>query len=64
MLAVMPFRGIFLNEGNIRIWLTNDRYRIPLMMKAKVVIGAIVARLQHEPHETKLVFPIYVAPLS
>ncbi len=45
VLAVMPFRGIFLNEGNVRVWLTNDARHIPLMMKAKVIIGSVVARL-------------------
>jgi Protein of unknown function (DUF3108) len=45
VLAVMPFQGIFLNEGNIRVWLTNDAQRVPVMMKAKVIIGSVVARL-------------------
>jgi hypothetical protein len=45
VLVVMPFEGIFLNQGNIRVWFTNDARRIPLRMKAKVVIGAIVADL-------------------
>jgi hypothetical protein len=45
VLAVMPFKGIFLNEGNIRVWLTNDVRRVPVMMKAKVIIGSVVARL-------------------
>ncbi len=45
VLAIMPFQGIFLNEGNIRVWLTNDARRVPVMMKAKVVIGSVVASL-------------------
>lgn len=45
VLAIMPFKGIFLNEGNIRVWLTNDVRRVPVMMKAKVIIGSVVARL-------------------
>lgn len=45
VLAIMPFQGIFLNEGNIRVWLTNDARRVPVMMKAKVIIGSIVAKL-------------------
>jgi hypothetical protein len=44
-LVVMPFQGIFLNQGNIRVWFTNDARRIPLRMEAKVVIGSIVADL-------------------
>lgn len=45
VLAIMPFQGIFLNQGNIRVWLTTDGRRVPVRMKAKVVIGSIVADL-------------------
>lgn len=45
VLAVMPFQGIFLNEGNVRVWFTTDEQRVPVRMKAKVVIGSIVADL-------------------
>ncbi len=53
-LAIMPFQGIFLNKGNIRVWFTNDARRIPVKMKAKVVIGSIVANLVEgfDPHES------------
>jgi hypothetical protein len=45
VLVVMPFQGLFLNQGNIRVWFTNDGRRIPVRMKAKVIIGSIVADL-------------------
>ncbi|GKS58980.1 hypothetical protein YTPLAS18_25070 [Nitrospira sp.] len=45
LLVVMPFQGIFLNEGNVRVWLSNDARRVPLLMKAKVIIGSVVAKL-------------------
>jgi hypothetical protein len=45
VLVVMPFQGIFLNQGNIRVWFTTDDRRIPVRMKAKVIIGSIVAEL-------------------
>ena len=45
ILAIMPFKGIFLNEGNIRVWVTNDARRLPVMMKAKVIIGSVAAKL-------------------
>lgn len=45
VLVVMPFQGLFLNQGNIRVWFTLDDRRIPVRMKAKVVIGSIVADL-------------------
>ena len=45
VLVIMPFQGLFLNQGNIRVWFTNDDRRIPVRMKAKVIIGSIVADL-------------------
>ncbi len=45
VLVIMPFQGLFLNKGNIRVWFTTDERRIPVRMKAKVVIGSIVADL-------------------
>jgi hypothetical protein len=44
-LVIMPFQGIFLNEGNIRVWFTNDDRRIPVRMKARVIVGSVVADL-------------------
>ena len=44
--AVMPFRGIFANEGNFYFWLTNDHHRVPLMMQAKVIVGSVRAVLE------------------
>ena len=45
VLVIMPFKGLFINKGNIRVWFTTDARRIPVRMKAKVIIGAIVADL-------------------
>jgi hypothetical protein len=45
LLVIMPFQGLFLNEGNIRVWITNDARRLPVLMQAKVVIGSVVAKL-------------------
>ena len=45
VLVIMPFQGLFLNRGNIRVWFTPDDRRIPVRMKAKVIIGSIVADL-------------------
>ena len=45
VLVIMPFQGIFLNQGNIKVWLTTDDRKIPLRMKAKVIIGSVVADL-------------------
>ncbi len=45
VLVIMPFKGLFINKGNIRVWFTTDERRIPVRMKAKVIIGPIVADL-------------------
>lgn len=37
--------GIFSSVGTMKVWLTNDKRRIPLKMTAKIKIGHIVARL-------------------
>jgi len=44
--AVMPFRGIFANQGSFYFWLTNDHSRVPLMMQAKVIVGSVKAVLE------------------
>ncbi len=46
LLAIMPFRGIFLNEGNIRIWITNTPERVPVMMEARVIVGSAKAVIE------------------
>ncbi len=46
LLAIMPFSGIFLNEGNIHLWLTNDVNRVPLKMSAQVIVGSVEAILE------------------
>ena len=43
--VVMPFHGLFMNRGDIHVWVTNDERRTPVRMKAKVVLGSIVADL-------------------
>jgi hypothetical protein len=41
-----------MNQGNIRVWVTNDDRKTPLRMKAKVVLGSIVADLVNGFPET------------
>ncbi len=45
VLVIMPFHGLFMNRGDIRVWVTNDERKTPVRMKAKVVLGSIVADL-------------------
>jgi len=55
VLVIMPFHGLFMNQGNIRVWVTADERRTPLRMKAKVVLGSIVADLVDGLVETETV---------
>lgn len=49
-LAVEPFSDsdfLFKYEGNLRIWLTNDERKIPVMMKSKANFGSMVLKLDY-----------------
>jgi hypothetical protein len=37
--------GIFKHEGRLKVWLTDDRLRMPVLMKSKIVVGSITAEL-------------------
>jgi hypothetical protein len=39
------YRGMFINKGEVFIWLTDDRRRIPLLMKSKLAFGSFVFTL-------------------
>ncbi len=38
--------GIFKNEGDVKVWLTDDRLKMPVLMKSKVIVGSIHAELR------------------
>jgi hypothetical protein len=43
---IMRSEGIFKAKGNIRIWITDDQYKMPVMMKSEVYfLGSINAQL-------------------
>jgi hypothetical protein len=37
--------GIFKHEGRLKVWLTDDRLKMPVLMKSKVLVGSISAEL-------------------
>lgn len=41
------YEGVFLNKGEIYIWLTDDDRKIPVLMKSTISIGSIVSTLVH-----------------
>ena len=38
--------GLFVKEGRLKIWLTDDARRIPVRLKSKVAIGSVTAELE------------------
>lgn len=37
--------GVFRHEGRLKVWLTDDNLRMPVLMKAKVIVGSISVEL-------------------
>ncbi len=37
--------GIFKHEGRLKVWLTDDRVKMPVLMKSKILVGSITAEL-------------------
>lgn len=38
--------AIFTQKGRLTVWVTDDRYKIPVLMKSKIVIGSVAAVLK------------------
>jgi hypothetical protein len=43
---VLKYSGIFENKGKLTVWVTDDQRRIPVLMRSKILIGAISAVLE------------------
>jgi hypothetical protein len=43
---ILHSSGVFKHQGKLTVWLTNDKYRVPVLMKSKVVFGSIAAVLK------------------
>jgi hypothetical protein len=43
---ILKAPGIFEHKGNIFVWITDDEKRMPVLMRTKIIIGSISARLQ------------------
>ena len=42
---IMMASGVFKHEGRLKVWLTDDRLKMPVLMKSKVLVGSISAEL-------------------
>lgn len=38
--------GIFKHKGKLTVWLTDDQFKIPVLMKSKVTVGSIASELK------------------
>lgn len=58
------YKGVFMNTGEIFIWLTDDSRRLPVLMKSTIAIGSIVSTLMsmklsdEEPPAEKPALPL------
>jgi len=43
---VLKGRGVFGQKGKLKVWLTDDEKRIPVLMKSKAVFGSIIIELE------------------
>ncbi|GEM_PF-402125 len=41
----LDFKGLYDKEGDTEIWLTDDECRIPIIIKSRIVVGSLTARL-------------------
>jgi hypothetical protein len=44
-IKVRAYRGIFMSEGEVFVWLTDDVRKIPVLIKSKIKIGSLVFTL-------------------
>ena len=45
VVAPLPRGGAFRKKGSLRVWLTKDERKMPVLMKSKVFFGSIAAKL-------------------
>jgi hypothetical protein len=42
--------GLFKQEGRVTLWVSDDAYRLPIIVKSKVKVGSISAVLESVRH--------------
>ena len=45
VMPIMTFKGLYDKKGDTVIWYTDDKCRIPVLIKSKIVIGSLTAKL-------------------
>ncbi|GAB4337991.1 MAG: DUF3108 domain-containing protein [Desulfobulbaceae bacterium] len=46
VMPIMKFRGLYDKEGDTVIWLTDDRCRVPVRIRSRILIGSLTADLE------------------
>lgn len=46
IMPVMQFKGLYDKKGDTIIWYTDDKCRVPVEIKSKIVIGSLTAKLK------------------
>jgi hypothetical protein len=42
---ILAGEGLFMQTGNLEVWLTDDRRRMPVLLRSKVMVGSFAAEL-------------------
>jgi len=45
VMPIMTFKGLYDKKGDTVIWYTDDECRVPVLIKSKIVIGSLTAKL-------------------
>ena len=43
----LDFKGLYDKDGDTILWITDDRCRVPVEINSRIVIGSLVAKLEH-----------------
>jgi len=47
---ILKYNDVFINKGDVYIWLSDDDRKIPVKLKSKVIVGAFTAELTKQPY--------------
>ena len=59
---VPPGSGLFAQEGELRLWVTDDARRIPVRARTKVAVGSVSADLESYRAGTPVAAPVTASP--
>ena len=54
--AFVRYEGLFMDKGDVTLWLTDDARRIPVLIKTKIKIGSITAVLDSSEFSTEATY--------